>query len=582
ADVETEADEHAGHDHEADVETEADEHAGHDHEADVETEADEHAGHDHEAHVETEADEHIGHDHEAHVGTEADEHTGHDHETHVGTEADEHTGHDHETHVETETDGHEGHDHSAHDEHSDLLVINEKQQKNVGLRIERAKKGNISKNIVLTGSIVLNADSLVNHVSRASGIVEKINVSEGDYVRRGDVLAIIDSAELGRTKSRFYEIFNEVGACSIDLRRFEVVARNTKKLLNRLQKRPELDFIQNVEFGDMGEYGSGLLTSYAEFLVSQKSFERKKRLYKEKIVSEKDYLQAQNNYEKAMARYFAQRDNATFEIKQKLLELQRTLRVNEFKLRTVERELQLLGLTHKEISEIRQQGHQIQQSCTEPDCKECATSPDSEAGYLKDKSFSQISIKAGRSGTVTFRDLSLGQEVQKNSILFTVANLTSLWAVLQAPSSDFSFVKPGMKVEISSASGVKTSGRVLLIKPVLDQQTRTFAIRASVDNQDRNWLPGMFINGEIDISAESLPLVIKRSAIQVVDGETVVFAPKENGFEVLPVKTGRRDDSLVEIVSGMRPGQKYVSTGAFALKAIKLTTGLDPHAGHGH
>jgi cobalt-zinc-cadmium efflux system membrane fusion protein len=117
---------------------------------------------------------------------------------------------------------------------------------------------------------------------------------------------------------------------------------------------------------------------------------------------------------------------------------------------------------------------------------------------------------------------------------------------------------------------------------VLDQQTRTFAIRASVNNQDGKWLPGMFINGEIDISAERLPLVIKRSAIQVLDGKSVVFAPKDNGFEILPVKTGREDDLSVEIVSGLKPGQRYVSNGAFALKAIKLTTGMDSHAGHGH
>ncbi|MBR2631859.1 MAG: hypothetical protein IKD29_00315, partial [Lentisphaeria bacterium] len=61
-----------------------------------------------------------------------------------------------------------------------------------------------------------------------------------------------------------------------------------------------------------------------------------------------------------------------------------------------------------------------------------------------------------------------------------------------------------------------------------------------------------------------------------------VFVPAGDSYITRVVTTGESDGRNIEIVSGLAAGDKYVSTGAFQLKAVLLTSGMDPHAGHGH
>jgi cobalt-zinc-cadmium efflux system membrane fusion protein len=76
--------------------------------------------------------------------------------------------------------------------------------------------------------------------------------------------------------------------------------------------------------------------------------------------------------------------------------------------------------------------------------------------------------------------------------------------------------------------------------------------------------------------------VVNKQAVQNINGDSIVFIKGSKGFRALDVKTGREDDHGIEIVSGLKAGQQYVAEGAFTLKSIMVTSGLDPHAGHGH
>lgn len=484
--------------------------------------------------------------------------------------------------LQSQHDHDHGHDH-GHDscDGHDEIVLNQQQLKVAAIKAATASSGSLDKKILLSGEIKLNSDTLVNHVSKAPGIVVELKAGIGDYVRKGDILAVIDSAELGQAKSEFYEIFNEVGCTLTDLQRFRDVAANTTRLLDLLEKTPQISDLQKTKFGDMSDYGAKLLQSYAEFIVSRKAFQRKDQLHKDKIVSENDFLSAQSTYEKAMAEYFSNRDNARFELKQKLLDLERLMKVNEFKLRTAERKLQLLGLSHAEITEIRAQGAKIQQDCTSPDCKDCALYPQNPA-HARDDGFSRVMVKAGRSGTVTFRDLSLGEEVEKNRILFTVADTSNLWAELKASITDYPLIKPGMPVTMQAPDGFQSIGKIILVKPTVDEKAQNVAVRVALNNETSRWLPGSFISGSISIAAENVPLLVQRNAVQIIDGNSVIFIPTQHGFSMKKVKTGREDAKHIEILEGLNAGEKYVVEGAFTLKSMKVTSTLDPHAGHGH
>ena len=102
----------------------------------------------------------------------------------------------------------------------------------------------------------------------------------------------------------------------------------------------------------MGAYRTSLLSSYSELLFANRTFARKKQLFDDKIASESDFLEAQTAYEKAQAEFNMAVDNARFEIRQSLLENERKVRVNEFKLKTAQRRLEVMGLTEEQIASL--------------------------------------------------------------------------------------------------------------------------------------------------------------------------------------------------------------------------------------
>lgn len=526
-----------GHDHE-DYDHD---HEGHDHD---------HKGHDH---------DHEGHDH--HHEDHDHDHEGHDHD---------HEGHDH---------SHKGHNHDGHD-HDDSIKLTEEQIKSSNIVISEAGKGKLSKQISLNGEINVNTDNQIHHIAKAKGICQKINYTLGDEIRKGDVLAVVDSAVLGQAKSEFFETFNQTVISEKNLERAYTVKQNVAKLLNSLSKMPEnTESLQNNK-GDMGEYRAKLISAYTEYLTSKKSFERKSKLYKDKIVSENDYLSVKSEYEKARAEYFSIQDTTNYEISKNLFEVEQTHKSDEFKMRTAEQNLRILGLSHEDISKLKISGEIFQKECTDVHCYE--NEKIKKHYHTDEKSFSNIDIKSELSGTLIARNIELGEETEDGKVIFTVADLKTVWAVLQVTSKEVSIIKNGMEVTIISDEGKKTIGKVVMVSPVINEETRTASVRVLVDNSDGRWCPGSFVTGKVSISAEDLPIVLPKEAVQNVKGSNVVFVKSDKGFKPVDVVVGREDSENIEIVSGLKAGTKYVSSGAFTLKAIVVTSGLDPHAGHGH
>ena len=139
-----------------------------------------------------------------------------------------------------------------------------------------------------------------------------------------------------------------------------------------------------------------------------------------------------------------------------------------------------------------------------------------------------------------------------------------------------------MPVEFVAHDGHSTKGVVKYISPLVSHETRTFTARCVLKGAGEDFTPGAFVRARIHIETVDANVVVPRKAIQTIDGENVIFVPGEQGFLPAVVTLGVADEHHVEIVSGLQPGGQYVAVGAFTLKAQMATSGMDPHAGHGH
>ncbi|MCK5125611.1 MAG: efflux RND transporter periplasmic adaptor subunit [candidate division Zixibacteria bacterium] len=200
------------------------------------------------------------------------------------------------------------------------------------------------------------------------------------------------------------------------------------------------------------------------------------------------------------------------------------------------------------------------------------------------ESMNSYSITAPISGWVIERHLTLGEFVSEENSIFVIADLSTVWVNLAVYPKDANRIKKGKTAIIKSiGTGSTTTGTIEYVTPIIDPRTRSLTARITLPNPDNVWRPGSFVQATITTEAGRESLVVEKNAVQYLDGESVVFvADGPNKFRPVVVVTGDIDANYTQITMGLNEGTKYVSTGAFELKAKIVTSNLDAHAGHGH
>ncbi len=201
------------------------------------------------------------------------------------------------------------------------------------------------------------------------------------------------------------------------------------------------------------------------------------------------------------------------------------------------------------------------------------------------ESLTAYNILSPISGKIVEKNVTQGEFVREDATLFIIADLATVWVNCDVYAKDVDLVEKGLKILITAVGTDKQVNTTLsYIAPAYNTTTRSITARAVIPNTDGKWQPGTFITGKISLSTGKPVLVVSQNAVQIFDGETVVFVPSEhkNGFEPVVVQKGVENNLYMEILSGLAEGDAYVATGAFELKAKIVTSALGDHAGHGH
>ena len=173
--------------------------------------------------------------------------------------------------------------------------------------------------------------------------------------------------------------------------------------------------------------------------------------------------------------------------------------------------------------------------------------------------------------------------VGESTDVFLIADMSDVWVDLKVHQKDLPYIRKGQRVRIVPGPGVpEAEGTISLISPILEEATRTCLARVVLPNPAGALRPGLFVTAHVAVRESNIPVLAPKDAVRRIESKPVVFVPVRQGLMPRPVTLGRSSRTHVEIVSGLRPGEKYVVKGAFALQAKIVTTGLGAHAGHGH
>lgn len=175
-------------------------------------------------------------------------------------------------------------------------------------------------------------------------------------------------------------------------------------------------------------------------------------------------------------------------------------------------------------------------------------------------------------GTIIQKDITLGELVKDDKTIFTVANLDTVWIDLNIFRRDFGALALGSRVEFHTGEGhvageKHIQAKVNYISPFGSEGSQTMLARCVVPNKEGILRPGLYVDGEVVTGEVHAAVAIKNSALQEMDGKTVVFVQEGDAFAAREVRLGVKDNQRTQVTSGLAAGERYVAENSFIIKA---------------
>lgn len=176
-------------------------------------------------------------------------------------------------------------------------------------------------------------------------------------------------------------------------------------------------------------------------------------------------------------------------------------------------------------------------------------------------------VKSSIGGIILTRNTNIGH-ITNDEAMFVIADMSQLWVEFNIFPKDAAKIAAGQEIRLTPAHGGDAAYiTISAILPVADSTSQTVIARGVIDNADGTWRPGMALRGDILTAQIPAAVVVRKSAIQRLEGAPVVFVKKDGKFEPRNVTLGETDNDNAEILDGVRSGESYAVTGSFVLKA---------------
>ena len=181
-----------------------------------------------------------------------------------------------------------------------------------------------------------------------------------------------------------------------------------------------------------------------------------------------------------------------------------------------------------------------------------------------------IDWSAPRDGIVLERNAVEGMRAQPGDVLFRVADTSVVWAMIDIAERDLGALAVGQPVAVKARSFPDRAfaGKISVIYPQVNRETRTARVRIELSNPDGALLPDMYVDAQVNTGSPEPVLAIPESAVLDTGSRQAVFIDKGEGrFEPRDVKLGYRGDGYAEVREGVAEGEPVVVSANFLIDA---------------
>lgn len=181
-------------------------------------------------------------------------------------------------------------------------------------------------------------------------------------------------------------------------------------------------------------------------------------------------------------------------------------------------------------------------------------------------------------GFVTQKMVVSGMKVMPGEKLFDIADLSNLWAIADVYENELPLIKVGQSATITLPylPGRTISSQIDYIYPTISADTRTAKIRLKLPNPDYKLKPQMFANVEIRINMGKRLLIPESAVIDTGRGIVAYVDLGDGNYEPREIKAGLRYDNSIEVLSGLKAGEKVVSQANFLVDSEAQLKGIRP------
>lgn len=175
-----------------------------------------------------------------------------------------------------------------------------------------------------------------------------------------------------------------------------------------------------------------------------------------------------------------------------------------------------------------------------------------------------------RDGIVLERGAIEGMRVQPGGVLFRIADHSVVWALIDIAERDLGAISLGQTATVRARSfpGRDFTGKIEVVYPEINKETRTARLRVVLPNPEELLLHDMYVDAEIAIGSDAPVLSVPESAVMDTGSRQAVFVDKGEGrLEPREIKLGQRGDGYVEVRDGIADGEPVVVSANFLIDA---------------
>ena len=463
------------------------------------------------------------------------------------------------------------------------ITLSESKFREAGIATEPARLERIVTEVGVPGLIQANADRQVDVRPRALGIVREVPVVLGQNVKRGETLVILDSPDIGTARLNLRQKQRELVTARFEAAWKSEIAKNVAQLISELRKGIKIRSADLADDHDkapanhveharddaatierqftnkqLGAYRGTLLQALADYDIAAHEEEKSTILKGEHFLGEHPVLVARHTREGMQGKFEGLIEQVAFDAAQEKRLADQALRQAEAAVVDAAQRLRILGVA-EDIRKLLEHAEEAN-----------ALALDEDVTFYR--------IVAPFDGCIIRKMASAvpSQKADMNDVLFTLADLGTVWVSANVPESDLAKLpkmqEGTIRFKAEAYPGREFTARLLSIGSVVNPLTRTVPIRAQTENPDSLLKVGMFLRILLDSSASEQALTVPSSAVVEMDTLKFVFVPAGDKaaprtFTVKPVEVGRQLGDRLVIKAGIRPGDPVVSSGAFFLKS---------------